>query len=427
MILNFSFENFGSIKDKQTLSFEADHSKHLEKELVITTAKGVRLLKLALIYGANASGKSTVLKAIDFLRELVLSPVATKSETLDFEPFLFDDDVKNKTTLLSAEFIQNDIKYAYEVAFSQIAIVSEVLFFYNPNKAVVYKRSTDLDNQYTLIEFGSKIKNEKVFENALAANTLWNNTVLGGYLKTNIEQLQLKEVVDWFRDYLNKMVESGTDLPFNVAKLLRSGEVGSKDIVSILKQADFNITNIFFDRENTIPDEIQEVMKASDLTRQFERLIAKLPKKIFLEHQVNGKVYELPIQQESEGTRRYFEFAGLLCLLIKKSMAVPIDELESSLHPDLYTHFLLSFLINSERSQLIATTHNREILNSRDIFRDDCIWFTDKSKNSGTELYSLAEFESSVVRDTTNVLNAYKSGKLGGAPNLGDYYIHLDK
>jgi hypothetical protein len=75
----------------------------------------------------------------------------------------------------------------------------------------------------------------------------------------------------------------------------------------------------------------------------------------------------------------------------------------------------------------IATTHNREILNNRDLFRDDAIWFTDKNEDSATELYSLADFDSSVVRDTTNVLNAYKSGKLGGVPNLGDYYINLDE
>ena len=107
-------------------------------------------------------------------------------------------------------------------------------------------------------------------------------------------------------------------------------------------------------------------------------------------------------------------------------MLLPIDELESSLHPDLFNHFLLTYLVNGKKnSQLIATTHNREILNNRDLFRDDAIWFTDKNEDSATELYSLADFDSSVVRDTSNVLNAYKSGKLGGVPNLGDYYIDM--
>ncbi len=79
--------------------------------------------------------------------------------------------------------------------------------------------------------------------------------------------------------------------------------------------------------------------------------------------------------------------------------------------------------MNTDRSQLIATTHNREILDNKDIFRNDAIWFTDKDENGSTELYSLADFDSSTVRNTTNILNAYKSGKLKATPNLGDYFI----
>ena len=111
--------------------------------------------------------------------------------------------------------------------------------------------------------------------------------------------------------------------------------------------------------------------------------------------------------------------------MIRNSVAFPIDELEASLHPELYIHFLLSFLINSNKSQIIATTHNREILDSKDIFRNDVIWFADKSETCATELYSLSDFDSSIVRDTSNIFNAYKSGKLGGTPNLGDYYIDI--
>ena len=106
-------------------------------------------------------------------------------------------------------------------------------------------------------------------------------------------------------------------------------------------------------------------------------------------------------------------------------MIFPIDELETSLHPDLFSHFILSFLMNSKSSQLIATTHNREILDNRDIYRNDAIWFTDKNESSATELYSLSDFDSSVIRNTSSVYNAYKIGKLGGVQNTGDVYIDL--
>jgi AAA15 family ATPase/GTPase len=87
----------------------------------------------------------------------------------------------------------------------------------------------------------------------------------------------------------------------------------------------------------------------------------------------------------------------------------------------------LNFLLNSKESQIIATTHNREILGEKDLFREDAIWFTDKNKDCSTELYSLADFDSSVIRNSSNVLNAYKSGKLSGVPNLGDNYIDIEK
>jgi len=106
---------------------------------------------------------------------------------------------------------------------------------------------------------------------------------------------------------------------------------------------------------------------------------------------------------------------------------LPVDELESSLHPDLYEHFILTFLMNAKQSQIIATTHYREILNNKDVFRNDAVWFTDKDKSCSTELYSLADFNSSVIRDSTNVLNAYKSGKLGATPNPDDTYVELNE
>ncbi len=134
MIINFNVQNFGSIKDKQTLSFEADKSTHLEDAYIIKFGKQ-RILKLALIYGANASGKTTILKALDFLRDIVLDPLNKKTDELNFNPFLFDSETPNQNSIISIEFVQKDIKYFYEVQFFKKAIVSEKLDFYNPNKA----------------------------------------------------------------------------------------------------------------------------------------------------------------------------------------------------------------------------------------------------------------------------------------------------
>lgn len=430
MIINFSIQNFGSIKDKQTLSFEADKSTHLEDNYVIN-ANGLRLLKIALIYGANASGKTTILNALEFLRVIVLKPVSKKTDELDFQPFLFDSETPKQNSILSIEFLQNDIKYFYEVEFFKKAIVSEVLSFYNPSKANVFKRTTDIANQLTEITFGSKIKRDKIIETNLEANTLWNNTVLGGFLKTNVDIKELKEAVDWFKNYLSPLIYTRTQLESFVTSQIDKGEFLKQDVINILKKADFHISDILIqEEEKEIPKGLLDFLKkqledSNEEVKKLEKEGTLKTVNIEFEHTVNKVKYSLPIELESQGTRRFYGFAGLLALLIKNSAVVPIDELESSLHPDLYLHFILSFLLNSEKSQIIATTHNREILDNKDIFRNDAIWFTDKCENCFTELYSLADFDSSVVRNTTNVLNAYKSGKLKGAPNLGDNFIDL--
>jgi AAA15 family ATPase/GTPase len=430
MIINFSAQNFGSIKDKQTLSFEADKSTHLEDTYILNFGKQ-RILKLALIYGANASGKTTVLKALDFLRDIVLEPERKKTDELDFNPFLFDPITPKQNSIISIEFVQNGIKYFYEVEFFRKAIVSEELNFYNPNKANIYKRKTNLSNQFTEITFGSKISKDKTFEKNLEANTLWNNTVLGGYLKTNIDFKELQEIIDWFKNYLKPLVYTRTELEGYVTSRINKNEISKLDVVTILKKADFNISDIVIEEEDEkIPDGLIEFLRKqvkapSDEIKKLEEKGKVTAVNIEFEHTVNDNKYTLPLEYESQGTRRYYGFAGLLALLIKNPTAIPIDELEASLHPDLYLHFLLSFLLNSRNSQIIATTHNREILDNKDIFRNDAIWFTDKQESCSTELYSLSDFDSSIVRNTTNVLNAYKSGKLSGTPNLGDTFIDL--
>jgi len=431
MIINFSIQNFGSIKDKQTLTFEADKSDYLEKSYIINT-NGLRLLKIALIYGANASGKTTILKALDFLRDIVLEPETKKTDELDFQPFLFDSETPEQNSIISIEFLANDTKYYYEVEFFKKAIASEVLNFYNPNKANVFKRNTDINNQFTEIKFGSKIKTDKTIEKNLEANTLWNNTVLGGFLKTNVDIKELKEAVEWFKNYLRPLIYTRTNLEGFVTSKIEKGELSKLDVINVLKKADFHISDIVIqEEEKEMPDGLIDFLKRQlkDSPDEIKRLEEKgkvTSVNIEFEHTVNQDKYTLAIEMESQGTRRFYGFAGLLAILIKNSTAFPIDELESSLHPDLYIHFLLSFLLNTAKSQLIATTHNREILDNKDVFRNDAIWFTDKNENCSTELYSLSDFDTSIVRNTTNILNAYKSGKLKAIPNLGDNFIDLD-
>ena len=415
MIVNFSIQNFGSIKDKQTLSFEADDSNHLEDTYVVHTA-GKRLLKLALIYGANASGKTTVLKALDFLRDLVMNPKEKKTDILYFDPFLFDAQTPLQPTELSIEFVHEEVCHQYEIAFTRQAIISEALYIdtFERVRVLVYSRTTDIEEQLTKISFGDKITIDKNAQQVLELNTLWNNTVLGGFLKTNINLEEFRRVTDWFQNYLKPIVAPDTKLDTYITNKIDDRKITKDEILEILKKADFNISDMIVrKKEEIIPEELR-----------FFKGPIEIKGRIIFQHKIDNVFYSLPMEKESEGTKRFYGFAGLLALLIKTPTIFPIDELESSLHPDLYTHFLLSFLQNAQHSQLIATTHNRELLGDTDIFRNDVIWFTDKGEDCATELYSLADFDTSAIK---NILNAYKIGKFSGVPRLSDTFIDLEQ
>ena len=302
------------------------------------------------------------------------------------------------------------------------------MFAFKPRKYQVFQRTTNLENQFTSITFGNKIKSDIASQSTLTANTLWNNTVLGGFLKTNIQLHELKEITDWFRSYLQPLVLTQTRLDNYITYLIENKQISKINLISFLKQADFNISDFTIQKsEEEVPPEFINMFKKQIFS--IDRRITNVESKtkitltdLEFEHIVGREKYTLSFEQESQGTNRYYGLTGLLIYLIKYSITIPIDELESSLHPDLCQHFLLSFLVNSKRSQLIATIHNREILDNKDIFRDDAIWMTNKDETCSTSLYSLADFDPSTIQGE-NRLKAYSSGQFGGVPNLGDYYF----
>ena len=318
-------------------------------------------------------------------------------------------------TELSIEFVHEEVCYQYEIAFTRQAIISEALYIDTFERVLIYSRTTDIEEQLTRISFGDKITIDKNAQQVLELNTLWNNTVLGGFLKTNINLEEFRRVADWFQNYLKPIVAPDTKLDTYITNEIDDEKITKEEILEILKKADFNISDMIIrKKEEFVPEDLLRVFKV--------RIDVK--GRIIFQHKIDNAFYSLPMEKESEGTKRFYGFAGLLALLIKTPTIFPIDELESSLHPDLYTHFLLSFLQNAQHSQLIATTHNRELLGDTDIFRNDVIWFTNKSEDCATELYSLADFDTSNIK---NFLNAYKIGKFSGVPRLFDTFIDLEQ
>ncbi|MGV4438819.1 AAA family ATPase [Ornithobacterium rhinotracheale] len=427
MIQSFSVENFASIKDKVTLSFEASKDDKLSDYYVISPDGKTRLLKLAMVYGANASGKTNVLRSLEFLVKSLIFPLKNKNDFFDFKSFSFQKDYKNIPSRFELIFWVGDRKYTYEVSLLNSSILEEALYASTGRRYKIFSRKTDLDKKLSKIDFGKKINISATDKEVLEANTLWNNSVIGGYIKTNIYIKELKECVDWLLDYNHPLISPKTNLKDFAVKVLQNDKKQKEIMLQLLNKADFCIDDIEVDVSvvdvndflEGLPESIRKVFNFEDPSSEIKR------KTISFYHNINGDRYSLEYNDESEGTKRYFELSGLFASIINKPSFVLIDEIESSLHPDLLEHFLLLFLENSKQSQILCTTHFREFLQEKELYRDDVIWFTEKNKEGETELYSLNHFDSGVIRKTSSVFNAYKIGKLGATPRLSDIYLSV--
>jgi len=446
MILNFSVKNYRSINEKITLSFEASKDKELGK-YYIRNISNRNILRLAIIYGPNASGKTNILKALNSLRELVLNPPEKRTDRIpQYEPFIFTNESKN--TEFEIEFIYKNTRYLYKVEFNNECIINEELYFFSPRKSLIYKRSYNQDSKDTEIKFGSKIKIINQDKQFIKNLTLKNNTVLGAYLKSNLKIEEFNNVIRWFLRKLKPIVYPKTDLTSWVLNNLEKENIEKRAILEILQKADLDIQDFDIKTEDEkIPEFIKNLLKTleKEIEKEIEKSkpeqlslkvkrvtpsIVKLDNngdlkvtKLFFNYSIKNKKYFLPYEEESSGTKRFFQLAALLSKTLEKDLIIPIDEIESSLHPDLIKQFLKIFLFNQSNSQLILTTHYRELLTEKDILRRDTIWFTDKKSDRSTELYSLIDFPTEVLRKDYSIYKAYKSGKLGAVPILKGYTI----
>lgn len=435
MIIKFNFSNFRSVKDLVEISFEASRSEDLEQYYVARPTPKLRLLKMAAIYGANASGKSNVALALDFLRNLILNPAGKKTDSIKYDRFAFDPVSSEGNSEFNLDFVHGGIRYDYHVVLNPNYIVKESLHYYQPNKAVVFTRVTNSKNNLSTITLGSKVKIAAEERRLLEANTLSNNTVVGGFLKTNIEFPELQATAVWFEQQLYRVIYPTTDLKGFTSAGIENGEILKSSVIEILQKADFNITNVTIGKsENDFEKTISSLKERNySFTGDFFNTLDELnnyTKRVTFTHSLKSKdgqeMVNLSFDDQSLGTKRYYQFAGLLDLMIRKEKVVVIDEIEASLHPELLKHFLLVFLRNSNNSQLIFTTHQREFMRETDMLRNDIFHFTEKAEDGSTELFSFTDFNSGVIRKGSSLYNAYRIGKLGATPELDDAYIAVD-
>lgn len=423
MILEFKIKNYLSFKDEVTFSFEATADKNLEEYYVTEVVPGVRILKLGIVYGANASGKSNLISAFEFLLDFIHSMKVNKDEKTGFVPFAFQQD-KNKKGTFELIFYVETKKYVYRLEITETEVIKESLNFY-PGKrpAIVFNRLFNEKEGMSVIEYGSKMKFSKTAKEEIQNKTLKNTSFFAASQQVNFAiPDEIKEVKEWFDNQFLASIEPDTPLTRYTSRKVKENEQLRDFTLKFLNHAEFNISNVLF-KQQAVPETILKAVEKSEMPdEQKKKFLEDMADVTEFEHTVIDQgiksKYILPESLQSAGTMRYYGLSAPYYKMLQNNAFLAIDEIESSMHALLVNHLIREFLMNGRESkyaQLLVTTHNISLLNEKDLLRKDAVWFTNKQENGATELYSMADFD---IRKELSYYNAYKIGKFGAIPNL---------
>lgn len=420
MLIEFSVKNFLSFKDKIILSMEKGNGEENINNIIKNDITD--LLRTSVIYGANASGKSNVIKAFTCAIILVrTSNLMMPGGKLDLvKPFLLDDTSRNKPSEFEFIFITNNIKYRYYFSADENKIYDEILdAYYSQKPTNIFTRTNTNDYEFNsdktkLEELKNKNLENKLF---LATSSSWN------YDKTKDPFLWFLNVIDTYDSFTNILdndlmsySKNDKNLKEFTLKLLKEADILIKDIKVDYeeKNTDENMVDLLIPKIN----QNSKVFKTKSINIELEHeVIDEFNKKYF---------YKLNFIDESLGTKVLFSLAPILKRAFSSSKVIIVDEFEKSMHPKLVEFIIKLFNnpdINKYNSQLIFTTHATYLLDL-ELLRRDQIWFTEKNPSNGiTDLYPLDSFS---VRKDENILKGYINGRYGAIPFIKDVDLWLE-
>jgi AAA15 family ATPase/GTPase len=418
MLIEFTVKNFRSIRDEQTFTMEAFGSKFLLEnnvgEVALAGGKKMHVLKSAVIYGANASGKSNLIKALYNMCFMITESGSFKvgKGIACYEPFLLDKNSEGKPTRFKVTFIgKNNIKYVYEIAYNKEEIVEEKLDFY-PNGKVsnLFKKGDlrfDIDEEEVShsIVFGSKLEDKRNIKRQILTNQLFISKFGENAHK------QLTEIYQYFSDII-----VGDALDKNDIKRLQEDvteEINKPKNKHLLMRLN-NLIKI----SDTKIDSVS-IKSIQDKLRPFAQHAIYEGDTIVAEKSFN-------VEEESIGTQVLFTLGFSILKVLDRGGVFIFDELDSSLHPQLSSFLVRLFhntITNSKNAQIIFSTHEVLLLD-KNTFRKDQIWFTEKDKTGATELFSANDFDG--VRDDMPFDKWYLAGKFGGTPHIAESKFLLD-
>ncbi len=433
MIIKFAVTNFRSIKDRQVMNFEIDGQigKSWLSDQIITPidkSHGRCLIKSSIIYGANASGKSNILKAIDALISMVENSTDFKLDRSipNYEPFKLDRQYLKKPTIFEIDFIAKDsLRYLYEISFDSNKVLDEKLIYYeldkkSTSKSILFTRSENND-----IHYGNSYRGKTDF--FLNPNQLLLS-------KAGVDDIPVfKEAYRFFSTYIRYAPAQTTQFDERMlratAKIFNNDEKDTtlrEAIISIVKASDTGINRIF-----TQDDSSKIKFDDSVLDEEKEEILSHLKVRIKTKHplyengvEVGESIFDL--SEESTGTMKLLGLSGLVVSALKDGAVVIVDELDKNLHP-LLTRMIIGLfhnpIINKNNAQLIFSTHDVSLID-KELFRRDQITLINKDLEGKTEIVRLSDFKG--ISKITPLSKWYMAGMFKGIPAINEYQININ-
>jgi uncharacterized protein len=415
VLIEFSVANFRSLRDRQTFSLAKAKGDELAETNSFTTQafNEFKLLRSAAIYGPNAGGKSNFLRAMQAMQKVVLTSAANlqRGDKLPVTPFRLSHKTNHSPSEFEVIFIANRVRYQYGFTATEERIHEEWLLAYPKGRPQRwFGREWNEQSHHYNWEFGAHLAGEKLlWQKSTRDNALFLSTAV----QLNSEQLQ--SIYDWFNK-LHMAHIAGWSPGFS-AQLCKKEE--KTQIMNFLRAADTDIYDISIEKKpfdiDALPGEIPEQVKTFFASEMQDKQMLNIKT---MHKDDNGKSVTFDLDEESDGTKKLFSFAGPWIDALANGAVLFIDELHDNLHPRL-VRFLVELFhsnaTNPHNAQLIFSTHETSILNQEALRRDQ-IWFCEKDKLQATTLYPLTDFSPRKGRE--NLELAYLSGRYGALPYI---------
>lgn len=417
MIVEFTVGNFLSFYENRNISFEAKGISELKGNIINSNKH--KLLRSIVVYGANSSGKSNLIKALDRMRECVLTSVKLNdSDNLDYSPFLLSKNGEDEPTYFEIIFLDQGNRYRYGFEYNLNEIINEWLFVgkNSNNETPLFIRTKEG------IGVSEKFTEGQGKEQSTNSNRLFISLVaqLGGETS--------KQVIEWFKNYNVLSGLEHKDYNGFTLRMLHKQLNGCDESLSLFKNLNLGFSDIQIAESEFNPLELPDLLSKNVKTKLIKEMTGKTVvslKTVHNKYDKKGNIIDKVLldkdDNESEGTNKIMDLSGPIVDTLMLGKLLVIDELDAKLHPLITIHIVNLFNspeTNPNNAQLLFATHDTNLLSS-DLFRRDQIWFTEKDEKEQTDLYSLYNVnlpDGSKVRNDSNLERNYIRGRYGAIP-----------